>query len=231
MIPIKHRMTYKALRFSHCGKVRQKNEDSYLLKQRRSDFGPVLFAAVADGMGGLQNGAQASQMLIQALDTWWLQVLPEILEHGMDMTGLEQSLEQHIACVNDAMLQQIDRMGTTLSLLLLIGETYLIKHIGDSRIYFLRSIGLEQVTNDHTLYEQERMRGTIQHDSQPVEKMKSVLVNAIGVTNAYYVETAKGDLHNVESILLCSDGVKKLDADTAKREQVGADGASIRSKR
>lgn len=207
MIPTKHHVNYKAIGFSHRGKVRQKNEDSYLVRQRSSDFGPVLLAAVADGMGGLQHGAQASQMLIQALDIWWQQALPEILEQGMNMTDLEQSLEEHIASVNDAMLQKTEKMGTTLSLLLLIGETYLIKHIGDSRIYFLRRIGLEQVTNDHTLYEQEKMRGTMQYDIQPVEKKKNVLVNAIGVTSAYYVETARGDLRNVESILLCSDGV------------------------
>ncbi len=204
---------YETRCFSDCGKIRLQNEDSYLLRQQESGQGLILLAAVADGMGGLEKGKQASQMLIQALEEWWKHELPELLAAMADINAVKTSLEMYISCANQRILQQNEKMGTTLSLLLIWGQRYLVQHAGDSRIYFLRRIGLEQVTNDQTWYEQVRQQGALQQYQQSTEKMKSVLVNAIGVKCDYHLETAQGELDNVEMILLCSDGVYKYVSD------------------
>ena len=206
---------YEIACFSDCGKVRLQNEDSYLLRQQESTQGTILLAAVADGMGGLEKGQQASQMLMQALEEWWRHELPELLNETADLTAVKESLELYIACVNQRILQQNEKMGTTLSLFLIWGQQYLVQHAGDSRIYFSRKIGLEQVTNDQTWYEQERRRGVLQKYPHSVEKMKSVLVNAIGVKSVYSLETAQGELDDIETVLLCSDGVYKYLSYTA----------------
>ena len=205
---------YETRCFSDCGKIRLQNEDSYLLRQQESGQGLILLAAVADGMGGLEKGKQASQMLIQALEEWWKHELPELLAAMADINAVKTSLEMYISCANQRILQQNEKMGTTLSLLLIWGQRYLVQHAGDSRVYFLRKIGLERVTNDQTWYEQARQYGTLPQCQHSMEKMKSVLVNAIGVKFDYHLETAQGELDNVEMIRLCSDGVYKYLSDT-----------------
>src|SRR5215475_7045662 len=55
-------LRFDASSATHPGKVRERNEDSCLL---RSDIG---LWAVADGMGGHEAGDVASQTLVEALD-------------------------------------------------------------------------------------------------------------------------------------------------------------------
>jgi len=204
---------YEAVWFSDCGKIRTVNEDSCLLRQCENNAGQCLLAAVADGMGGLSQGRQASSMLMQALEEWWqherLELLQPMQQAEDVWVRIEQSLDDYIACANRRILQQDDKMGTTLSLIFLWNQRYLVKHAGDSRIYFMHSYGLEQLTKDHTWYEQERQQGTLAERSEPIAKLQSVLVNAIGVRPQYHLDVAKGDLDNVDLILLCSDGVYK----------------------
>ena len=208
--------------FTNCGKVRLENEDSYFLDQKMTPVGSVLFAVVADGMGGLNDGKQASKMLVTALENWWQYELYSLLLSSINgvvpIDLIEHSLDNCISFANRQILMQRKKMGTTLSLLLILGKQYLIKHVGDSRIYFFRTIGLEQITNDHTWYEQERQRGTLEQCKQSVDKMKNVLVNAVGVNESCVLEMAMGELHNVETIFLCSDGVYRYLSDTVLRK-------------
>lgn len=207
------RHLYKMVAFTDAGKVRQENEDQYCLKMEESKNGTIVLAAVADGMGGLMDGQRASQTVIAMLETWWENKLPELLRLKTNniLNLIETSLDDYLNKINSFVFSLTEKkMGTTLSLLLLIDNQYLIKHCGDSRIYFLRTIGLEQVTDDQTWYEQELHRGTLpQYDAAQKRKMRNVLTNAIGVKKECWFQRAVGDLDNIKEVLLCTDGVYK----------------------
>lgn len=54
-------MKLRSFAHSDIGRVRSENEDSYLCND------PIGLYAIADGIGGLPSGAQASQLTVQTL--------------------------------------------------------------------------------------------------------------------------------------------------------------------
>lgn len=197
---------FDCLFFTNCGKVRRENQDAVLLRQIETNHGDVVFAVVADGMGGTENGHQASNILIDSLTSWWDENLEKLGEEDLSAEILEQSLRVRIEQVNKEITELKEKSGTTMSLLFLWNNQYLILHAGDSRIYFLRDIGIDQITRDETWYEQELEKGTLNQHDVPLKKMKSVLVNAIGVKKDYKLSKAYGSLENIYCGVLCSDG-------------------------
>jgi serine/threonine protein phosphatase PrpC len=132
---------------SHTGRVRGANEDDYLLGSLPSP-GPFL-AAIADGMGGMAGGAEASRTALRAMGACVLD--------GGSKTPVAQLLREGFAAagvrVHDASREvpALKDMGTTLSVLCLAGGQATIGHVGDTRIYRRRGGVLEQLTTDHAV--------------------------------------------------------------------------------
>src|SRR5438445_220805 len=93
---------------THVGKVRNRNEDSYLARPETGLW------AVADGMGGHEDGDLASQTVVQALQS---------IEHPASAADLLALCEQRVAEANSR-LRAISRerggevIGATLAALL-----------------------------------------------------------------------------------------------------------------
>src|SRR5262245_29911392 len=123
---------------THIGNVRERNEDSYLV---RPDVG---LWAVADGMGGHEAGDLASRTIIEALQP---------IEARASAADLLSSCEDYVATAN-ARLKEIGRqrgvtIGATLALLLAQDGYYACVWSGDSRIYIVRAGTIEQLSRDH----------------------------------------------------------------------------------
>lgn len=121
------------------GSVRTRNEDSYLLDTKQG------LIAVADGLGGLPNGAQASRL---ALD-----ILKQKLTRQPD-----RALVEVIAEVNEETRQigyelDVSGFGTTLTMArFLPGKgTVEIAHVGDSAAYLVRDEEVHLLTHEHTV--------------------------------------------------------------------------------
>src|SRR5579864_177651 len=61
-------------------------------------------------------------------------------------------------------------MGTTLSALLVVGHQGFIAHVGDSRIYLSRDGRVQQLTEDHTVYNELIKRGKLTREQ--IEKVQ-----------------------------------------------------------
>ena len=126
--------------YTNRGKVRQDNEDSYLVKEA-----PLPVFAVADGMGGHQAGEVASRLAVDLLDSY-----------DFDAENLLPDIEKAIREANEEILKMgtsnlsYRGMGTTLSMGILFDDKLFIGHVGDSRIYLFRK-ELRQLTTDHSL--------------------------------------------------------------------------------
>jgi protein phosphatase len=173
------------------GRVRERNEDSYLVE-------PPLYA-VADGMGGARGGAVASSL---ALDT-----VEELLRGG------KASLPEMIRSANRAVFErsisdrQVSGMGTTLTATTVDEQGAHLGHVGDSRAYLLRAGALRQLTDDHTLVNRMVKAGEITPQEAGTHPHRNVLTRSIGTEPEVVVDENDVPLIDGDRLLLCSDGL------------------------
>ena len=180
------------------GKVRRRNEDSYLCE-------PPLFA-VADGMGGAQAGEIASRLAAAALRDY----------RGGDELDAEGRLRSIIQEANRRIYAraandpQASGMGTTVTAALL-GETGVaIGHVGDSRAYRVRDGALEQLTQDHSLVADLVRSGRLTPEQAEVHPQRSVITRALGTDAAVQVDSFTVDARANDVFLICSDGLSTM---------------------
>lgn len=173
---------------SDIGKIREKNEDSFLLL-------PPFLAVVADGMGGHQGGAEASRLAIESI---WDQVNPSKQPpEGQIESWLAKAVEESNRQIflKGSQNKNLFGMGTTISLVYFLNQKAYWAHVGDSRIYILRKGNLKQITKDHTLA------------SAKEGKRNHILTRALGVQENVKVDTGVTPLFPKDRLLLCSDGL------------------------
>jgi protein phosphatase len=222
------RATFGAL--SHPGLVRSKNEDHYLVFERRrtravlltnlpagflshsDDTGYVL--AVADGMGGAAFGELASMM---ALRSGWEQSAGAIkwawIINDREIEELKERVELVFRRIGQALLDRAQEqpecagMGTTLTAAYTVGPEAFIGHVGDSRAYLYHAGRLTQLTRDHTLAQECLDAGV------PVANRSwhHVLTNCLGGPGG----EVRVDFHHLrlsdgDQLLLCTDGLTDL---------------------
>lgn len=192
------------------GNIRRQNQDSLLVNKGSIGSDDFALLAVADGMGGLSMGGEASHIAILSLKGWWDSQLPRILNSSHDLDSIDSSLEVTIECINREILSMNGdgekTSGTTLSLIYLYRNNYIIKHIGDSRIYLIDGKKIMQITKDHTWCAREVEKGNITPDEAENHKMRHVLLNALGTDETFSIQTQKGITKKRNKVLLCTDG-------------------------
>lgn len=146
--------------------------------------------AVADGVSGNVGGREAAEMTVRTVsadyyatpDTWLTQM----------------SLDKVITAANRWVLaqassnKQMAGMATTLSLMVLKGQRYVMAHVGDTRIYRLRHQQLTQLSTDHVWDRPD---------------MRHVLKRAIGLDHHLSVDYTEGLLEVGDVFAMMSDGV------------------------
>jgi len=98
-------------------------------------------------------------------------------------------------------------MGTTLSVLLVRGDYAVTAQVGDSRVYLVRSGGVEQVTEDHTLVAWQLKKGIITEEEARSSRQKNVITRAVGSREYVQVDTRTMPVFSGDRFLLCSDGL------------------------
>ncbi|KGK91395.1 hypothetical protein DP73_03770 [Desulfosporosinus sp. HMP52] len=214
------------------GVVKPINEDRGLYKADLDHEGnTIAICAVADGMGGLAAGDIASGIAIQYLHQWWEERIPAIFteEARLDskrnssrtinlklssklplfLEMVDSELTRVFHQINDTLImegeQRGKKIGTTLSVFFLYKDDYLIKHIGDSRIYQVNR-HLEQLTEDHSWVAEQLRKGRLTPTEAKNHPSRHILTECLGVKERIepyiYHSFFKGD----ETILVCSDG-------------------------
>lgn len=138
---------------THTGTVRRANEDDYLILAPHDEAavrGRGRLFAVADGMGGVAGGAEASRTAVRALAQSFVQG-----DGGAPMVERRMRQGFELACqrVFERSREHpaLRGMGTTLTALNLVGAMATVGHVGDSRCYRLRDGELERLTTDHAV--------------------------------------------------------------------------------
>jgi serine/threonine protein phosphatase PrpC len=194
------------------GMVRDHNEDSAFADERG------LFFIVADGMGGHAAGEVASAMAVDEVraaleqERASLESLSGSLSDDKRrdlMRMLENAVQRAHQAVFTRGAREPDKkgMGTTLEVVILAGGEAFIAHVGDSRTYLVRNDTAAQVTTDHTVAEVLVLEGKLTAEEARISPMRTILVNAIGVSPDVGVELTHVRLRRGDKLLLCSDGM------------------------
>jgi len=206
---------------SDVGHARTENEDSIWL----DNSGLVLL--IADGMGGHERGAEASQT---AINNFKELLTPETIKKEAAEITAAAGVPPEIGSLYTIIFRAIGKtanflsdrnaelkldlfMGTTIVGLVLVADTHVLWfHIGDSRLYRWRDSVLKQLTIDHSAYAQWQRKGGI-GDPPPKNLLTRVMGNnPLVEADIDYDKREKGDI-----FILCSDGL----ADMVTDEQIG----------
>lgn len=206
------RVTLEAWLVTDIGMVRDHNEDCAHMAPASGFF------IVADGMGGHAAGEVASAMAVENVRNTLEAAEPEITAFKKAPTdagrrALVQLLQQAVLQAHQAVFQrgqtEADKqgMGTTLDVVLVAGAEAFVAHVGDSRTYLVRDGRSSQITTDHTVAEVLVIEGKLTIEEAQVSPLRTILVNAIGVSADVGVEMAHVTLKRDDRLLLCSDGL------------------------
>ena len=184
---------------THRGLVREENEDNFLVVEEKQVF------AVADGLGGLPNGAQASTIATEQLN----QLINPEDDSEKPLTMIELFGEIHESvCKNHANKEEIG-MATTLTIAQIRGEHLHIGHMGDSGIYLFRNGECRQITLDHTMAEEMMTRMTAEEAKNIPEYFHHTLTRCIGQAGEIEIDTYMERMEDGDQFLLYTDGVTK----------------------
>lgn len=208
---------FSAVGCTDAGRVKDTNQDSYLIEVADTPLEDVALAAVADGMGGLRKGELASATAVRHLATWFEERLPlslEVLDSSVE--GFQQFIEgQWAGFVQDLNLDimryglaESMNLGTTLTAMLALGARYSILHVGDSRIYEITDAGIEQLTEDQTFIRREIEAGRLTEEKAERHPQRNALLQCIGSSKEIKPQVIHGSMHRNATYLLCSDGFR-----------------------
>lgn len=203
-------MKFIAAADTDVGLVKDTNQDSLLIKHAAYDNGEVLMAVVCDGMGGLSHGEVASATVIKKFDQWFKEELPSELENpDMEVIAYKwslmlKSLNLKLAAYGE---KAKSSLGTTFTGVLFINNKYVIVHVGDTRVYRIGDMSIEQITSDQTFVAREIARGTMTLEEAKVDRRRNILLQCIGASKVVEPEIMYGEVQK-GVYMLCSDGFR-----------------------
>jgi serine/threonine protein phosphatase PrpC len=202
---------------SHRGKVRRGNEDACAASPSTGAF------VVCDGMGGAAGGEVASHL---AADTFLEQIAPPA--PGSPQSRPQTRLNAAVQAANHAVYQkarqspQLAGMGTTLVALLHAPTsdshtnsrasdpaTLWLVNVGDSRCYRRRRGYLEQLTDDHSLVEEQLRAGQITPEQAAQSPMRNLITRAVGSQPTVEADIQGHHPQSGDLYLLTSDGLTR----------------------
>ncbi len=214
------------------GRVRRGNEDNFLLldltagrawsgsdgAENPDDMRELtlgnngLVLVVSDGMGGALAGDVASRMAIEAVRDVLLgqqadgngcdpeSSLVDCLKHAT----LEANKNIHYKSLEDS---RCSGMGATLTGAAIKDDKLDLVQVGDSRAYVMRGQQIRLATKDQSLVQQLVDVGQISEAEAETHMFRNVILQALGAQNELTPATARIQLRDGDTLLLCSDGL------------------------
>ena len=194
------------------GQKRDHNEDAFLVDDALGLY------VVCDGMGGHAAGEVASAHAIETvrrviqenvgvIEKLKADDLPDNRERVQRL--VEKAVQ--LACSEIYRLALEDSgkagMGTTLVMMLMVGQKGIMGHVGDSRVYLNRQDQIHQLSEDHSYVTEMIKRGRMTEEEAKDSPYANVITRAVGIQESVEVDTLLMDILPGDTFLLCSDGL------------------------
>ena len=223
---------------THVGRIREHNEDSFIVGLEPDKFEWVLNSdefvigdkgsvfVVADGMGGESAGEIASEIAVQSIRAF---IHTELNKE--EVQPFEKILESALVFahnkIKDACRNNADYigMGTTATICLLTSEKIYISWVGDSRVYRYSSEGrihalpyffknLDILTEDHSKVWQMVKQGQIDLEQARTHPESNIITQSLGdIFRTPVPEFREYPLFKNDIFLLCTDGLNGMLSD------------------
>lgn len=188
------------------GLVRQNNEDRFAIE-------PILgLYVVCDGMGGHAGGEVAAGTAINSVIEYFRlcndhKVVDEqFFAQRVSFAIKRASREIHFMATSDFML---NKMATTLTMLMLANEKAHIANVGDSRAYLIREGAARLLTTDQTIRNELLRQGYSPDDPLATGRFARMLTHSVGEGESVEAEVLSIDIRPGDRFLLCTDGLSK----------------------
>ncbi len=210
---------------THAGMTGKNNEDRYAVASfvlEENNRLPVLFAVLADGIGGHRAGEVAAELAVNHI----MQVIAKSDGRHIRQTIIEAVTEASDAiAAHSASNENLKGMGATCALAWVIGDRLYTAYVGDSRIYLMRGGRIQQLTVDHTWVQEAIEKGILtpelarEHPNvhvirrylgSPEPPEPDFRLKFFGEDDVQAEENQGVQLLPDDVILLCSDGLTDL---------------------
>lgn len=206
------------MNFTACGKTdtgqtRANNEDSFYLDEKLG------LLVVADGMGGHASGEKASSLAVNVIKDYFQGTPKKLRNLEPHFSESTNRLSEAISLANQAVFEtsqsspQYKGMGTTVAAVLLTGNKLSIAHIGDSRVYLIRAGNIHQLTDDHSIVNEQVKREIITKEQATHSEMKNILTKALGIRQDMEADLDELTVFGNDILFLCSDGLSNMVTD------------------
>ncbi|MCI0670629.1 MAG: protein phosphatase 2C domain-containing protein, partial [Myxococcaceae bacterium] len=191
------------------GRKRSHNEDSFLIDEELHLF------VVADGMGGHAGGGTASRIAVETMDVEMRRVR-DTKENPFAAVGplqdspvpeaLRQAVERACGAIYSAAQAdpRLAGMGTTVISLLLKDENAFFAHVGDSRAYLVRGDMIQQISEDHSLVNEQIKAGMITPEEAKHSRYKNIITRSVGFEEQVQVDVMGLVAEPGDTFILCS---------------------------
>lgn len=161
----------------------------------------TLIAAVADGLGGMGGGSDASRIAISTLKS--------LLSNGsLNPAGLLSAIRQAHANIITAQQTSIalKNMATTLTAAIFTDSKLTGAHCGDSRASIARAKGIKRLTTDHTEGERLFRAGKLTKEELFTYPRKNILDTALGAHDAPRIDAFEFNIATGDRVFFTTDG-------------------------
>jgi len=201
------------------GKKRTHNEDYVLVREE-----PHLFI-VCDGMGGHAGGEVASELAARTvLDAVMAQrdLFTRATDRPEDRERIAAVVRKAVEDASHTVFARATSehgkagMGTTLTMLLVVGARGVMAHVGDSRLFMVRDGKLHQLSEDHSYVAEMVKRGMLTPERAKDGPYSNVITRAVGIQASVQVDLLPFDVLAGDTYLLCSDGLHRYFEDESE---------------
>ena len=191
---------------THSGLQRMRNEDALGFDSTSA------IAVVADGMGGLMAGAEASRIAVDS-------VLEDLNSaNAVDAQRLTAAIARSHQTIVDvsAAKEMTSQMGSTVVIWSGTKERWCAAWVGDSRLYQWHQGTLTQLTKDHSLAQRMLDSGEVESGVDVEAHYGHVLTQGLGLRQPLEPGFCGGEIvsgnagRTGQRFLLCSDGLSDL---------------------
>src|SRR6266568_3524783 len=195
------------------GRKREHNEDNMAFvipkdSQVMASKGALFI--VADGMGGHAAGEVASEIAVDTVSNMYYQ------EDSNDVAvSLLRAIRRANASIHQRAAENLLRtgMGTTCVAAVLRGNMAYIANVGDSRAYLLRGTHVKQISQDHSWVAEQVRAGLLTEEQARTHAQRNVITRCLGTQAEVDVDVFHEELHEGDSLVLCTDGLSGLVSD------------------
>ena len=197
------------------GMRRDHNEDSYLVDDENALY------VVADGMGGHLGGEMASELAVATIRGSVSDERATVvngkafkgpIEQHPALMMLPKAVKRACAAIfrKAQEIPELQGMGTTVTGVAFIDAFAFFGHVGDSRAYLVRDGRIEQLSEDHSLVNEQLKAGLITPEQARMSRFKHIITRSVGFEEDVAVDTMVVPTQEGDMYVLCSDGLANL---------------------